>query len=200
MTMILLSFITSCKKADSDPSEKEPTAEIGQIIDASVKSDSYWIQEHSVIVKGTLNEVWKLCTDDSQMKTHMAPIIKVDFRNGGRWEASYDLKANIGDSANFINEIVNIIPYRSYTTKGVRAPFDMSALESLRSTMSFEDLGESMVKVTATTTGWERIKDVDYRNKVFEMSGSTNPEILKCLNARISTGPLNWTEILGQGN
>jgi hypothetical protein len=169
---------------------------VGEVTDLTKKTDQYWVQEHSIVVSGTIGEIWDLFTKDELMKTHVAPIIKVDFRNGGLWEASYDLQAKIGDSLNFVNEIVNIIPYRSITTRGVRAPFENEAMKSLRSTLSFEDLGSNQVRVTATTTGWEGITDLEYRSKVFDMAGSSNPEILRCLHARLTKGPLNWTEIL----
>lgn len=170
--------------------------DIGEVEDLTRKTDQYWIQEHSIVVNGSIEEIWDLFTKDELMKTHVAPVIQVDFRNGGLWEASYNLQARIGDSLNFVNEIVNIIPYRSITTRGVRAPFESEAMKSLRSTLSFEDLGSNQIRVTATTTGWEGISDPEYRSKVFEMAGSSNPEILRCLHARLTKGPLNWTEIL----
>jgi len=188
---------TSYETQESKYEAKEMKHEIGKIVDVSTTKDE-WVQEHYIIVEGTLKDIWNYYTSSEAMRTHVAPFINVDFRNGGKWEASYNLSAKLGDSENFINEVINVIPYRQFSTKGIRAPFDIEAMKSLRSTMMFEDLGDNKIKVSAITTGWMGITDVDYRKKVFEMSGKTNPEILKCLNVRLTQGPLNWEKILNQ--
>ena len=200
--ILFLVVAYSCEnKPKSDDLESlQQQYTIGEISNLSKTDNNNWVQEHSIVVNGTLKEVWELYSVSEKMQTHVAPIIEVDFKNGGKWEASYSLNAKIGDSTNFINEIINIVPYRQFTTKGVRAPFSIEAMKSLRSTMTFEDLGNNQVRVNAITTGWSGITDADYRKKVFDMAGQTNPEILKCLNVRLTQGPLNWKEILKKAN
>jgi len=196
----LLLLFSACNEHVLEGKHPNSDHSIGKIINLSKTDREDWIQEHSIMVNGSLEMIWDLYTNPQQMKTHVAPIMEVEFKNGGKWEASYDLNAKIGDSANFLNEIVNIIPYRQFTTKGVRAPFDTEAMESLRSTMLFENFGNNKVKVNAITTGWSGISDVAYRRKVFDMAGQTNPEILRCLNLRLTQGPLNWEKILNSNN
>ncbi len=188
--MLIVLGVLGCKE--------KPEYEPGVIVDLSSQSGDRWVQEHYIIVEGSVHDIWEMYSTTEAMKQHVAPVMEVDFRIGGKWEASYDLTAQIGDSANFVNEIVNIIPYRSFTTKGVKAPFDMEALKSLRTTMDFEQVDDNLVKVSAITTGWEGVKDEEYRKKVYQASQRTNPEILRCLQEVLVNGPLNWEEVLAQ--
>lgn len=183
----------SCQERETNSPSK-----VGEVVDLSSQNGE-WIQEYSIVVNGSIQEVWDMYSSAKAMKTHVAPVMEVEFVNGGKWEASYQLGAHIGDSANFINEIVNIIPYKSITTKGVRAPYDVEALKSLRSTLLFDDLGNNRVKVSAITTGWMQVVDANYRKKVFDISGPANAEILNCLYQRMENGPLDWNKILNKG-
>lgn len=195
---ILLSLLSiSCSTLIQQGRQKT-----GEILDTSVKhEDGKWIQRHEIIVKGSPEEVWGYYDNDYELSTHVAPVIAVELRNGGKWEASYNLKAEIGDPNNFLNEVVNVIPYEQFTTRGVRVPQNMfreEAMKALRSTMKFEKAGKNKVRVSAITTGWGQIQDTEYREKVWQMAGATNPEILKCLFVRMTEGPLDWEKVLSR--
>ena len=198
----LLFFLLSLLLVSCNVLTKQGRPETGKVIDASVKKDNgQWVQRHEIVVEGTIEEVWNYYADNQELATHVAPIIEVELKNGGKWEASYNLKAKIGDPNNFINEVINVIPFEQFTTKGVRVPKGLyrdEAMQALRATMKFEEAGKGKVKVSAILTGWGQIEDEEYREKAWQMAGAFNPEILKCLFVRMTQGPLDWEKVLSR--
>ena len=144
-------------------------------------------------VKCSLEKAWELFATEEGMRTWLAPVMQVDFRNGGRWEASYDKSKKLGEPGNIINEVVCVVPMEMYVMR-VREvpdgfPFDRERTLQGRSILQFEKVGPERTKLTLTGTGYGDGPEWD-RIYTFGLWG--NRVTLRELHKRIENGPVDW--------
>jgi len=148
-----------------------------------------------IIVDCSLEDAWELFATAEGLSTWMAPVIQVEMRNGGRWEASYDKTKKIGDSGNIINEVLCVVPLEMYVMRVAQVPdnfpFDPELVYQARSIVQFESVGEDRVKLTFTGTGYGEGSDWD---RIYRVSVSANCYTLKEFGKRVKNGPVNWDE------
>ena len=61
-------------------------------------------------VKCSLEQAWELLATTEGVRSWIAPVMEIDVRNGGLWEASYDKTKKIGEPGNIINEFLCVVP------------------------------------------------------------------------------------------
>jgi uncharacterized protein YndB with AHSA1/START domain len=201
--IILIAFIVSCNNKQEETKE-EPQSTVAADTTKSdiVYNTSYSTSEGEKVmrIEMTVNapreEVWKLHTTNEGLKTFMAPVIDIEMKLGGKWEASYDMDAKIGDPANIINRVICYEPGKMFAIKTDRAPKDYASEEVLNSMftiLELEKVSDTKTKITETTVGW---KDTEEYNKLWEPSLSANKMLLEGFAKRLKTGPVNWLEFL----
>jgi hypothetical protein len=101
----------------------------------------------------------------------MAPVVSLDFRPGGKWEASYDPKARLGDASNILNEVVTYLPQKMLAIRVVRTPPDFrhpEVAKSVWTVMEIDDLGYGRTRVTISMAGWKSGPEWDAVYRFFE--------------------------------
>lgn len=150
------------------------------------------VLRHSVIVSGSVQEVWDLFTTTEGCKSWMTPFAHIDFKEGGLGETSYSADAKPGDASNIVARYSQIHPLKSYKSKLERLPENNpygKVLMDLHSEVAFEDLGNDQVKVSIAMIGWNDSKEHQDVMKFFE-GGNTwycNRLVKRCIE-----GPLKW--------
>jgi uncharacterized protein YndB with AHSA1/START domain len=201
---------TGDKKADTDDKEGDKPKEeikLNEVVNTSYTTKGgEKIMRIETVVPGTAEEMWKMHTNSEELKTFMAPVIKVDFKIGGLWEASYDPKAKIGDKNNIINQVVAYIPNKMFAIRTVTLPgvyivkgYEKEMNEMIKNTIAtieFEDLGNNKVKIIESVIGW---KDSPRNKVLWDESLKANIGLLDCFTKRLKNGPLDWEKVLAQG-
>lgn len=146
-----------------------------------------------ITVNCSLDRAWELFATAEGMRTWMAPVVEIGFRNGGRWEASYDKTKKIGEPGNIVNEVVCVIRKEMYVLR-VREvpdnfPFDPEKTYQGRSVLQFEEVGEDRVKVTLTGTGYGEGEEWD---RIYNFGVRANGYTLEKLYERVENGPVDW--------
>ena len=207
MAIMTILLLNACKPTDKkiEPntggnesiSETADTTKDNVVYDKSFTTrNGERVMQMEVKVNGTIDDVWRMFTTSSELQTFMAPVIDVDFKMGGKWEASYDPAAKLGSTENIINEIILYVPYEMYAIKCVRPPTGFAndeVIKSMYSTMQFEKSGNNKVKIVFKGFGW---KNKEEFNKLWEPSLMANRCVLEWFVMRQQKGPLNWAEAL----
>jgi len=145
------------------------------------------------VLKCSLDEAWELFATNDGLRTWLAPVVEVDFSNGGRWIASYDKTKKIEDPGNIVNEIVCIVPKEMYVLRVRQVPdnfpFDEKKMYEGRSVMQFEKLGKKRTKLTLTGTGFGEGREWD---KLYNFGLRANKFTFLELHKRIENGPVDW--------
>lgn len=144
---------------------------------------------HEVVVEAKLQDLWDLFTTSDGITSWIAPVAKIDFREGGLGETSYDPNAAFGAPENIVFRYHNIIPLKSYDSELVRPPKDNpfgKVLMELKNRLIFEDLGEGKVKVSILMMGWQ---DGAEHQSVMEFFEQGNTWYCQQLIKRCKEGP-----------
>lgn len=167
-----------------------------------VKNTSYTdykgekVMQIETIVSGSIEDVWKLHTTNEGLKTFMAPVIDVEIKINGKWEASYDLNAKIGDSTNIINRVICYIPNEMLVIKTERAPkgyANPEILNSMVTILKLEEVDQYHTKIIETTVGWKNNREY---NSLWKPSLEANKMLLNLLNTSLETKkPTDWKKI-----
>ena len=174
-----------------------PTAVRAQKINnTSFKTDEgERIQRMETVLKCSLDKAWELFATSKGLESWLAPVVEIDFSNGGRWEASYDKSKKIGDPGNIVNEIICIVPKEMYVLR-VRSvpdnfPFDAEKAYQARSVVQFEKVGKDRTKLILTGAGYGEGPEWD---RLYSFGVRGNSYTFRELHKRIENGPVNWDE------
>ncbi len=148
---------------------------------------------HSGVVDAPVDSVWAVFTTSAGLRSFMAPRAWLDFGIDGAWEASYDPKASKGDSTNIVNEILSYLPGRMLSIRVRRPPAGFpypDAVRKLWTVIEMKPLDEAHTWVTATMLGYGAGEAME---KLYGFFESGNATVLANLQARFSTGPVDWS-------
>ena len=106
----------------------------------------------------SVKEAWRLWTTSDGLRSWMAPVIDVELRVGGKWEASYDPQKKIGDEGNIHNEILSYVPYRMVSMRVAKFPddypLDQEKVRKTHTVVLFEELDEDRTRVIVCGVGY----------------------------------------------
>lgn len=115
------------------------------------------VLRHETIVDAPVANVWKAFTTPEEMRQFIAPVIALDLRPGGIWEASYDPAGKIGAPGNIQNEVLSFVPERFLSIRIKRTPPQFPHPEvgkSVWTVIWFEDLGGGKTRLTTEMLPW----------------------------------------------
>lgn len=151
------------------------------------------VQQLETVLEAPVDEVWSLLTTEAGLRSWMAPVVGVELRNGGRWEASYDPTKEIGDPGNIVNEIVAFIPGRLLVLRVQAAPpdypLDLDLVRAARAVYELEPLDDGRSRLRVSGVGYGTGEEWD---RIYQIGLSGNRASLEELHKRISSGPRDW--------
>jgi uncharacterized protein YndB with AHSA1/START domain len=150
------------------------------------------VLRHEATIPAPVEAVWLALTTTEGLKSFMAPVISLDFRIGGRWEASYDPRAKLGDPENIINEVICYLPMEMLSIRILSAPSGFPGVEAAKqlwTVMQLRDLQEQGVRVSVSMLGWQEGADWD---TVYALFTFGNEYTLGKLYQRFTEGPMQW--------
>ena len=125
--IFILIFFALFIQTYAQESNKELDSAFSKVINKEVNSEmtadsvyntSYITEEGEkiqrlVIVLDTTQQVaWQAFTDPDQIKTWMVPVVKLDFRIGGKLQTNYNKNAKIGDEGTITQDLLNYTPLK----------------------------------------------------------------------------------------
>ncbi len=150
-------------------------------------------QQLETVLDAPVDEVWNLLTTEAGLRSWMAPVVGVELRNGGRWEASYDPTKEIGDPGNIVNEIVAFIPGRLLVLRVQAAPpeypLDLELVRAARAVYELEPLDDGSTRLRVSGVGYGTGEEWD---RIYQIGLYGNRASLEELHKRISSGPRDW--------
>ena len=103
-------------------------------------------------------EVWKAFTTEEGIKTWMTPVVKLDFKVGGKALTNYDKNAKIEDEGTIPLGIINYIPHELLTYKvtlnDVFPAKCRNEDQNLQEIIQFKSAGSNKTRIVSTMTGW----------------------------------------------
>ncbi|MDK9698627.1 MAG: SRPBCC domain-containing protein [bacterium] len=172
--------------------------------DSVVKNTSFQhatgkLLQHEAVIPTSVKEVWNAFTTTEGLRSFVAPVVEIDFRVGGVWEASYDPTHRIGDTTNIQNEVLSFVPERLLSIRIKRTPPGFPNPEvaaKIATVIEFHPIDANNTKVIISMCGWEAKPEFD---KVYQLFAWGNGETLKNLYRRFVEGPLRWKGVEKKG-
>jgi len=169
-----------------------------EVADSSyVAPDGRRVLHQSAVVDAPIDSVWSAFTTSEGLRSFVAPVAAIDLRIGGRWEASYDAAARIGDSANIVNEILSYLPRRMLSIRVRRAPPGFpypGAVKELWTVIELREIPDGRVRVATSMAGYRSGEPWDDLYAAFRRD---NAIVLRRLVRRFRTGPIDWAAEAG---
>lgn len=157
------------------------------------------VQQLRVDIDAPVAQVWAAFATSDGFRTWAAPVAQVDLRNDGMIEASYSMRARIGDADNIRNLIVAYVPERLMVLQNVNAPanapFDRELFKTIRTVIEFQDLGNGRTRIIQTGVGYG--DGAAYEN-LYTHFHSGNAQAFQMLAQRFITGPIDWPAMIAR--
>jgi uncharacterized protein YndB with AHSA1/START domain len=151
------------------------------------------VLRHEVVAPVPIGEVWKAWSTSEGLRSFVAPVVAIDLRIGGIWEASYDPSAQLGDPRNIKNEVLSYLPERMLSVRIHQTPPDFPHPEfgkQLWTVIELAPFSESSTTVTVTMLGWG---DGSGWERVYHLFNRGNHFTLEQLYKRFTEGPREWS-------
>ena len=126
---------------------------------------------HEIVVPASTEVVWALWATSPGLSSWAAPLVGIDLRVGGLWEASYRPGARLGDDANIRNRVLAYVPEQMLTIAVDRAPPGFAhadLVRTLRTVIELEPAGANATRVRVTMTGYGAGEGYDALYREFE--------------------------------
>lgn len=154
---------------------------------------------HELVVPAGREAVWALLSTSEGLRTWAAPVVVLDLRIGGIWEASYNPRGAPGDPANIRNRVLSFAPGRMLSIQVEQAPPGFPHGEEARETWSvieLQDEGPAATRVRVSGMGYRAGAAFDELYAFFERG---NAWTLQRLYTRIVSGPADWAATSAPG-
>ncbi|MBI3734783.1 MAG: SRPBCC domain-containing protein [Chloroflexi bacterium] len=129
------------------------------------------VLRHEGLIQAGQAEVWQTLTTTEGLRKFVAPVVRLDFRVGGEWEASYNPAAQIGDPANIVNEVLCYLPMEMLAIRIKRTPpgFPNARVGlGLWTVMQLRLVGERQTHFTLSMLGWPDEPEAEAVYALFE--------------------------------
>ena len=188
-----LALVGAC--ASSQTQAANATAHSGEVIScAHAEPDGGRTVCHEIVIAAPRDEVWRLLSTSEGLRTWAAPVVALDLRLGGIWEASYNPDAALGDPANIRNRVLSFAPGRMLSLQVDRAPPAFPHADLARDTWSvieLQDAGAGRTRVRVSGIGYRTGPGHDELYAFFDRG---NAWTLQQLQRRVVDGPADWRE------
>ncbi len=137
-------------------------------------------------------EVWRTLTTTEGLRSFLAPVVSMELKVGGHWEASYDPRGRLGDSTNIVNQVVAYLPGELLVTRIERTPPTFAhadVAQGLRTIFQLRALPDGHTHLAVSMIGWQSGPDSDAVYRFFERG---NAYTLASLQRRFLNGPRQW--------
>lgn len=159
------------------------------VFTGSAQAEERAINE-KITVKANVDDVWKAWTTSEGIKTFFAPDAKVELRVDGPFEIYINPFAETGMKGADDMRIIGFQD-RKMLTFTWNAPPSLPEARKQRSVVivRFISRGDALTDVTLTHIGWGEGGEWD---KAFDYFSKSWPNVLKNLQKRFDSGPVDW--------
>jgi len=157
-------------------------------------TDGSRVLRHEAIVAAPREQVFAAFTTSEGLRSFAAPVVAIDLRIGGDWEATYDPHRKLGAPGNIHNEVLAFLPPEMLTIRVREAPPRFPHPEIVRqvwTVIQLEDAGNGRTRVVISMLPYRDGADWDV---VYELFRRGNAIVMRHLQDRFATGkPVDWT-------
>jgi uncharacterized protein YndB with AHSA1/START domain len=139
------------------------------------------VLRQEAIIHAPLVDVWRALTTTDGLRSFAAPVVHLDFRIGGKWEASYNPQSQAGDPGNIVNEIISYLPMEMLSIRVVNTPPDFphpQVVKAIWTVMLFHPVDESHTLLAISMAGWKAGPEWDAIYAFFERGNAYTLEKL----------------------
>jgi uncharacterized protein YndB with AHSA1/START domain len=122
------------------------------------------VLRHEALIAAPLAAVWQTLTTSEGLRSFVAPVVHLDFRIGGKWEASYNPEAKLGDPANIVNEIISYLPMEMLSIRVVNTPPNFphpEVAKAVWTVMLLRPEGDTHTQYSISMAGWQSGQEWD---------------------------------------
>jgi uncharacterized protein YndB with AHSA1/START domain len=151
------------------------------------------VLQHEMLIPAPIGEVWRAWSTTDGLSSFVAPLVAIDLRIGGIWEASYDPSARLGDPGNIMNEVLSFIPERMLSVRIHQTPPGFPHPELAKQLWTVIELvpsSESSTTATVSMLGWG---DGEGWDTLYDLFNRGNHFTLQQLYRRFAEGPIEWS-------
>lgn len=169
-------------------------AAAGEVMESSYElPDGARVLRHEVLVAAPPDAVWQAFSTSEGLQTFAAPLIRIDLRPGGVWEASYAPEGRFGDPDNIRNEVLSYIPGQMLSIRITNTPPRFPHPELAKQVFTVIE----MLRINDPETTRVRISMLPYGqgeewDRLYALFRSGNAIVLKRLEERFTSGPVKW--------
>jgi uncharacterized protein YndB with AHSA1/START domain len=143
---------------------------------------------HSIVVEAPAAEVWRLWSTTEGLASWVAPVVAIDLRVGGDWEASYNPQARIGEAGNIRNRVVAFVPERLLVIQIADSPRGFAhedLARELTTAIELEPIDAEHTRVRVSMLGFGETEGFEQLRQMFDAG---NAYTLRKLAERIEQG------------
>lgn len=150
-----------------------------------------------VTVKANINEVWRAWTTTEGITSFFAPAANIDLRPGGAYEVFMLPNAKVGERG-ADGMVLLAVQDKKMISFTWNAPPSLPEARKQRTVVivRFNPRGEQLTEVTLTHLGFGTVdanNKADEWGKAYDYFARAWPNVLKNLQKRFESGPVNWT-------
>ena len=130
---------------------------------------------HSIVVNAPAAEVWRLWSTTEGLSGWVAPVIAIDLRVGGDWEASYNPQARIGEYGNIRNRVIAFVPERLLVIQIADSPRGFAhedLARELTTAIELEAIDAQHTRVRVSMLGFGETEGFEQLRNMFEAGNS----------------------------
>lgn len=148
---------------------------------------------HEAVLDAPASEVWSLWTTADGLRSWAAPVVAIEARPGGLWEASYNPNGRIGDGRNIQNRIIAAQTNALLIMQVAAAPPGFAhpnEVRELLTVITLDPVDAQHTRVRVSMHGYRSGAAFDELYRFFDWG---NAYSLQKLQQRIANGPVDWS-------
>jgi uncharacterized protein YndB with AHSA1/START domain len=148
---------------------------------------------HEAVLDAPVSEVWALWTTADGLRSWAAPVVSIDARPGGLWEASYNPQGHIGDGRNIQNRIIAAQPNALLIMQVAAAPPGFAHPNEVRDLLTVIELDAIDAQHTRARVSMHGYREGAAFDDLYRFFDWGNAYSLEKLQQRIVHGPVDWS-------
>jgi hypothetical protein len=178
MKRLIIALALALAAGPALAAEKYPNVHDTSTVDAGGAR----VLQQSIDLAAPAGAVWNAFADEATVRRWSAPVARIDLRQGGTMEESYDPKGRLGDPENIRHEIIAYVPGRVLVIRNTNAPTRLPGRDFYNKVVSIievQDLGPGHSRLVVSQTGYAQGADFDKLYRFFHEDNAWLMEALK---------------------
>ena len=130
---------------------------------------------HSIVVNAPVAEVWRLWSTTEGLQSWLVPVVAIDLRVGGDWEASYNPQGRLGEAGNIRNRVIAFVPERVLVIQIADSPRGFAhedLARELTTAIELEAVDAEHTRVRVSMLGFGEVEGFEELRNIFDQGNA----------------------------